>query len=246
MIKQIILSCALLASLAPLAAAAQFKPGTQPLVDGIYASTQAVITGRSPVFSWEYTGGISSFTVRVSADAAFTAAGELWNYTGSTTTANTLNFITRIPYNADGTAAALAAGQTYFWEVAIYGDGVSQSASSMFTAVASAVTMPRDQFDLAVDWNNPFNPGQGQCTVFRYVAHDHDRRMQLRVFTLSGELVREWPERPVLMDTWYSETWDGKNNDGATVARGMYLVNLKDVGDQAGITRRVGVVTGKP
>lgn len=246
MMKYILCCFALLGCLSPFAAAAQFKPGTQPLVDGVYASTQAVITGRNPVFSWEYTGTVSSFTITVSADAVFSSSGELWNFIGSTTMPNTMNLITRIAYNSDGTGAALIAGITYFWEVTIYGDGVSQSASSIFTAVTSAVTLPREKFDLAVDWNNPFNPTQGQQTAFRYIARDHDRRMQLRVFTLSGELVRDWPERPVLMDTWYSETWDGKNNDGETVARGMYLVNLKDVGDQSGVTRRIGVLTGKP
>jgi len=224
-------------------AEARFKTGTLPLVDGVYNSTQAVITGRNPVFSWEYASAISSFTVIVSSDPiTFQPAGELWNYAGSTTTVNSINLITRIPYNTDGAAATLAAGTVYHWQVTIYDAGTSASSAGEFTAVAAAVAMPAEKFDLAVDWNNPFNPADGQYTVFRYTVKDRDRRVKLRVFTISGELVREWPEATALKDAWYTQTWDGKNHMGETVARGMYLVNLMDAGDNTGVTRRVAVV----
>src|SRR3989339_1754406 len=104
--KKILITCALLIISQSLFAAAKFKTGTLPLVDGVYNSTQAVITGRNPVFSWEYASAISSFTVIVSSDPiTFQPAGELWNYAGSTTTVNSINLITRIPYNTDGAAA---------------------------------------------------------------------------------------------------------------------------------------------
>lgn len=106
--------------------------------------------------------------------------------------------------------------------------------------LSSAVDVER--YALAVDWNNPFNPAKNQYTIFSFAAKDRDRMMQLRVFTVSGELVRDWPELTVLKDAWYTQDWDGKNNLGETVARGIYFVNLIDIGDNSGLTRRVVVI----
>ncbi|OGS18147.1 MAG: hypothetical protein A2219_05155 [Elusimicrobia bacterium RIFOXYA2_FULL_50_26] len=243
MTKNAIVFLALLFVVPSAWADARFKAGTLPLVDGVYNSTQAVITGRNPVFSWEYASVISSFTVIVSSDPiTFQTSGELWNYAGTTTTVNSINLITRVPYNTDGAGATLAPGVAYHWQVTIYDEGTSASAVGEFTAVTAAVTLPAEKFDLAVDWNNPFNPANGQYTIFRYTAKDRDRRVKLRVFTISGDLVQEWPELTVLKDAWYTQTWDGKNYQGETVARGMYFVNLMDTGDNTGVTRRVAVV----
>jgi hypothetical protein len=224
----------------PATAEVRFASGTLPLVDGIYNSTQAVITGRQPVFSWEFLGTVSSFTVVVSSDAVFDASGEQWQYVGSTSSANTINYITRVAYAG---ADALQADTRYFWQVALHdGAGASVTATGEFTTVTSAVTLPEQKFDLAVDWNNPFNPVTGQVTRFRFAAKDRDRAVKLRVFTLTGELVCDWPEQTALKNAWYTETWDGRNSDGAIVARGIYLVNLADTGDNKGVTRKVLVV----
>ena len=240
--KLLLLSC--LMFLAAKLWAAQFTTGTLPLVDGIYNSTQTIVTAHQPVFSWEYSGTVSSFTVTVSSDNVFSPSGELWSYTCSTTAANTINYITRVSYDADGTALqALAAGATYYWQVVIYGDdGSSAAASGRFSTIDAAVTLDGDKFDLAVDWNNPFNPAKGQYTVFRYAAKDRDRNLQIRIFSLSGEFIREWPEQAAMQGAWYTVNWDGKNADGVIVARGIYFVNLIDLGDKKGITRRVAVV----
>ncbi len=222
-----------------------FKPGSLPLVDGVYNSTQAVVNGHQPLFSWEYACVVASFTITVSDDDIFSPAGELWNYHGSTSMANSINFITRVPYNVDGSASlpVLAGSTVYYWQVALYDDHASSAAlSGQFTTVASEASLPGEKIDLAVDWNNPFDPSRGQCTKFRFTSKDHDRRMRVRVYTLSGELVREWPEQVVLTNAWYTETWDGKNANGEIVARGLYLVNLIDTGEGKGITRRVAVV----
>jgi hypothetical protein len=228
----------------PLWGAAKFRIGTLPLVDGVYNSTQTVVTGRQPVFSWAIGDLVSSFTVTVADN--FPPTTTFWDYTGSTTSLNTINFTTRVPYNADSSALPLAANTTYAWRVVIYnvdanGNSSSATAVSQFSTVATAVTLTGGSFDLAVDWNNPFNPAT-QYTVFRFVAKDRDRSVKLQVFTLSGALVRDWPEQTVLKDAWYTQMWDGKNNDGDTVARGIYLVNLKDTGEGKGVTRRVAVI----
>jgi len=217
--------------------------GGSVCVDGLVTSTQTVITSRQPLFSWEYSGSVSSFTIVVSADPLF--ASTVWNYTGSTTTANTVNFITRVPYNIDTFATALSAKTVYYWQVTIYDNGVSASSGvGQFTTITSAANLSGEKYDLAVDWNNPFNPSNSQITKFRFIAKDRDRKLQLRVFTLSGELVTEWPEQTAIQGAVYTQEWDGKNNNNEIVARGIYLVNLMDVGDKTGVTRKVAVVNG--
>ena len=222
---------------------ANFKSGTNILVDGVYNSTQAVISGRQPVISWEYTSIVSSFTIVVSTDnTTFNATGEKWSYVGSTTTSNTINSITRISYDSNGAGSGLTAGEVYCVKVALFEDGTEVSKKAQFTAVSSVVEFTGTTFDLMVDWNNPFNPADGKYTVFRFTAKDRDRKLKLRVFTLSGELVQEWPEVTVLKDAWQTQMWDGRNFDNQIVARGVYFVNLMDVGDKTGITRRVAVI----
>lgn len=217
-----------------------FKTGTNPLVDGVYNSTMVVITGRQPVFSWEYATYVGSFTIAVNDDTG----AAVWNYIGSTTTVETINYIMRVPYNKDGAATALAAGKTYAWTVTIY-DVADTSATSSFSTVSSAVTLPDTKLDLAIDWNNPFDPSKNQTTKFVFSSKNRDRKVQVRVFTLSGALVQYWGEQTILKDAWYTITWDGKNLDGDVVARGIYLVSLLDVGEGTGVTRKVAVVKDK-
>jgi hypothetical protein len=213
-------------------------------VDGVVNSTEAVITSHQPVFSWEFSGSVSSFTVTVSTDSAFTSS--VWSYIGSTDSINTINYITRVQYDERHTATAqLIANSVYYWQVTIYDNGVSASDGGQFRTTASAVNPAGEKYDLVIDWNNPFYPSRNQATKFRFGAKDSDRKLKLRIFTLSGELVAEWPEQTALKDAIYTVTWNGKNSNNETVARGIYLVNITDVGDKDGITRKVAVINDK-
>lgn len=226
-------------SLVATATAADFQPGTTPLVDGVAASTQVVVANHQPLFSWQFSGSISSFTITVSTDAAFADVGELWDFIGTTSTANTLNYITRVAY----AGTALDIGTKYYWQVALY-DGVSSAVSPAleFSTIAGSAELGAGNLALAVDGNNPFDPSSGQKTRFVFASHGRDRLVQVRVFTLSGALVRAWPELSVLRDAWYTQEWDGTNAEGEPVARGMYLVNLKSSGESRGVMRRVAVI----
>jgi flagellar hook assembly protein FlgD len=152
-----------------------------------------------------------------------------------------------VPYNFDSTAAALNADTTYYWLVTIYDDtGAAVFAPvGQFTTTTSATTLTGSKFDLEIDWNNPFNPSLNEITKFRFTSKDVDRKLQLRIFTLSGLLVREWPQQVAIQNAYYTQEWDGKNSNGETVARGIYLVNLLNVGDNVSVTRKVAVVNGK-
>jgi hypothetical protein len=219
----------------------EFRSALSLQVDGVYTSTSVVVTGRQPVFSWEYASGISSFTVTVSTSTDTTTP--LWTCAGSTTAANSINFITRIPFNTGGTTAELQPYTTYWWAVELFNEGSSSmSAVNQFFTVAAAVTLNKEKFDLAVDWNNPFNPAKGQITKFRFTAKDRDRSLQLRVYSVSGDLVMEWPAQFALKDAWYTIDWNGTNDNGEIVGRGIYLVNLEDVSEHKGVTRKVIVV----
>jgi hypothetical protein len=214
-------------------------------VDGVINSTQAVITSHLPLFSWEFTGIVSSFTLTVSASPS--SASTLWSYSASTSTVNTLNNITRVPYNIDGNAAVLNADTLYYWQVTVYDESGTPVPAPItsFTTTTSATTLTGSKFDLEIDWNNPFNPSLNEITKFRFTSKDVDRKLQLRVFTLSGVLVREWPQQVAIQNAYYTQEWDGKNSNGEMVARGIYLVNLLNVGDNASVTRKVAVINGK-
>ena len=241
--KHLIILLLIVLSAVPSLFAATIVPGTA-CVDGVLKSTQTVITSHQPVFSWEFTGNISSFTVIVSADSLF--ASSVWNCTGSTDSINTINYITRVQYGQYSAATSqLSANNLYYWQVTIYDNGVSALDGGQFTTTASAVNPSGEKYDLVIDWNNPFNPSKNQVTKFRFGAKDRDRELKLRIFTLSGVLVAEWPEQTAIKDAIYTETWDGKNSNNETVARGIYLVNLTDVGDKDGVTRKVAVINGK-
>ena len=213
-------------------------------VDGVVNSTQVVITSRQPMFSWEYTGSVSSFTIVVCTDPGLSSVA--WSCASSTDSINTINNITRVQYGQyTAAASALSANKVYYWQVTIYDNGASASSGiGYFATTASAATPSSSKYDLVIDWNNPFNPSKNQVTKFRFSAQDRDRKLKLRIFTLSGEFVAEWPEQTALQGAVYTQEWNGKNSNNETVARGIYLVNLMDVGDKTGVTRKVAVING--
>ena len=57
-------------------------------------------------------------------------------------------------------------------------------------------------------------------------------------------MVKDYTAQTLIKNAWATLTWDGRNNDGDMVARGIYIVNLIDVGDQRSksVTKRVAVV----
>jgi flagellar hook assembly protein FlgD len=72
--------------------------------------------------------------------------------------------------------------------------------------------------------NNVINPVQGEKAQVRYHLVNGGR-VTIQVFTLDGNMVK------VLYRGWraqgeYIEVWDGKNNGGRSVARGMYFVRV--------------------
>ena len=52
----------------------------------------------------------------------------------------------------------------------------------------------------------------------------------MKVFDLSGELVRPVFDDTVTHGLWFQATWDGRNYDGSTVASGVYFVSVRGAG----------------
>ena len=263
--KKVTITVCLLTLFAVSLIAGPFRYGSTPLVDGKSNPDQVVISNRNPVITWEYIDGISSFTVTVSESPTFAPA--IWSYTATPNNSNTPNLVdgvvydinppvsgsnvatskykmTRVAYNTDSLGAALLANKTYYVKVDIFDNGTIETTNSQFSTQASEITLGSSALELAVDWNNPFNPWIGEYTKFRFCVNDHDRRVKIRIFSISGNLVKDYTAQTLIKNAWATLTWDGRNNDGDMVARGIYIVNLIDVGDQRSksVTKRVAVV----
>ncbi len=74
--------------------------------------------------------------------------------------------------------------------------------------------------------NNVFDPSLGQSTTIRYYFKS-DGRVTLKVYTLQGRLIRTLIDDVRGAGVYSDASWDGKNDDGVTVASGIYLVHIE-------------------
>ncbi|GHV89985.1 hypothetical protein AGMMS50268_04880 [Spirochaetia bacterium] len=72
--------------------------------------------------------------------------------------------------------------------------------------------------------NNVINPNQGEQVFVDYIL-TRGGRVTIQVFTLDGNLVKVL-ERSGKDAGEYIASWDGKNNGGRVVARGMYFIRV--------------------
>jgi hypothetical protein len=86
--------------------------------------------------------------------------------------------------------------------------------------------------------NNVINPDRGDSAVLQYVL-TRSGRVTIQVFTLDGNLVKVL-ERSSRAVGEYAVSWDGRNNGGRTVARGLYFIRI--VGPDIDEIRKVMVV----
>jgi hypothetical protein len=86
--------------------------------------------------------------------------------------------------------------------------------------------------------NNVINPSRGEKTYVHYQL-SKSGRVTIQVFTLDGSMVKSLrrENRPA---GEYTEAWDGTNNGGHAVARGMYFIRV--VGPDIDEIRKVMVV----
>jgi cyclomaltodextrinase len=92
------------------------------------------------------------------------------------------------------------------------------------TAFITSVGVPPNvaqTYSLFQNYPNPFNP----TTTIRFVSPSNGF-VALTVYNILGQKVKELINEYRPMGT-YQVVWDGKNNDGATVASGVYFYTLK-------------------
>jgi flagellar hook assembly protein FlgD len=94
--------------------------------------------------------------------------------------------------------------------------------------------------DLKIDHNNPLKPARRSRLVA--ASFDRDRNLRMRVFSMSGELVMDWPEFIVPKDAYYVIEWDGSDINGVRLKRGIYIVNLYDANDKSRSNKRIAIL----
>ncbi len=110
----------------------------------------------------------------------------------------------------------------------------------------TAFVNPNAAGGYVTNYPNPFHPGEQPTTIAWQL--DDNARVSLRIFSLSGALVRQetfergGPGGTTGLNEW---AWDGKNGDGRMVASGGYLALLEAQGTGETLhvmRRRIAVV----
>jgi len=121
------------------------------------------------------------------------------------------------PISGYSDAATANPGQSY-----VSSDGTSWtditsiwSNTNVCIKAIAGIVLPSPDLTGLVVYPNPFEPAKGHTKVtFEALTEE----VTIRIFTLSGELVRK-EELPFQ----YSWDWDGKNMNGEELARGVYI-----------------------
>jgi len=87
-------------------------------------------------------------------------------------------------------------------------------------------------WELRQNWPNPFN----SSTNIEYVVRNQETKVQLRVYNLAGELVRELVNGAEKTG-FHRVTWDGRDNRGKMVANGVYFYRLNSSSNR--VTKRM-------
>jgi hypothetical protein len=108
-------------------------------------------------------------------------------------------------------------GRSYWYEIML----VSQSGDESFGPIEAKIGTTPVTYKVHQSYPNPFNP---VCTI-RYEI-PRAGKVNLQVFDVSGVLVRN------LVDGWceagvYSETWNGRSDDGSALPSGVYFYSVK-------------------
>jgi hypothetical protein len=121
---------------------------------------------------------------------------------------------------ADSTWVVLTSGATAGTTVKVVQNGV---------AVTLAATAQRLGAETAFTGANLFKPGQGGSLDIGFKALQ-DGRLSVRIFNVAGETVRNLAFIDVQAGVLYALKWNGRNDDGQTVAAGIYVISVQGGG----------------
>jgi len=94
--------------------------------------------------------------------------------------------------------------------------------SSVFSANIKVST--QNEFDLTEVMNHP-NPFTNLTSFYYYLSQDADR-VQIKIFTLAGRLIKQIPFASSRRGFNFSSTWDGRDQEGDRVANGVYIYKV--------------------
>ncbi|MFH1379358.1 MAG: FlgD immunoglobulin-like domain containing protein [bacterium] len=231
--KKIIVFFIFILSVMKIYAAPPASSSSRIRVDGISGNTKVVISGRNPVFSWDFDFAGEDQNSAAIQIGSSVGASDIWSF----------NEVLLVKYKVYNGSNALQPDTTYFWQISITNGNNETSApvQSSFHTITSAVSLSALKADLKIEWNNPFNPNKGQITKILYQLIDGNENTTVRIYTITGELVKTLADHIAERNALYTVEWDGKNAEGYVVASGIYLVNLK-AGTTITETRRIAVI----
>jgi hypothetical protein len=195
-------------------------------IDGQPENSEVVVVDRLPVYSWEYRDvdaddNQKAVNIQIANDTSF-------NSIHASFTEFVEEDVFRVSYPSSATA--LQPGRAYYMRVRIMdatGSYGEWSETLSFTTVSPAINMNEGTVDLKIDWNNPFY--SGEVTKIRYnIPSGADKKVFMGVYSLSGRLVKTLVDNVAKMSgVIHTEYWDGKDENGSSVASGTYIVHLR-------------------
>ncbi len=103
---------------------------------------------------------------------------------------------------------------------------VAPAAGAFPFSSGKTAVLPRDIETAFSNYPNPFVAGSGKTTITFYMPDEG--RASVRVFTITGELVRTIVDNESFAAGLHQElSWDGKNGNGSMVLNGVYYLVLK-------------------
>ncbi len=209
-------------------------------VDGSSENINVVVIDRNPLIHWKYTGTVTKYEVVMSTFMSGLSSGTtIWFVEGTTTTINTLNFITRIECNYSN----FNNNDTYYLKLKLYSSSTTfvEEKFQFKTSPTAIKQLTTNKLEFYIDQNNPFCPKQNETTTLRYIVKDKDLNVKLYVFTISGKYIRKLVDHSALKDVLYSQVWDGKDDSGNILPEGMYIA-IVVAGDYVPVSKFIGII----
>jgi len=106
-------------------------------------------------------------------------------------------------------------------KINVSGSAIVNENPAQALASVSVANIP-SKFDLGQNYPNPFNP----TTTIKYQLAKQ-ANVTLRIYSITGQLIRTIVDGVQQQPGYYSVIWDGLNNSGQQVASGVYIYRLE-------------------
>lgn len=106
---------------------------------------------------------------------------------------------------------------------AVGASGAILKFSTELSTTASTVSTPQGNIKAI---NNLFDPSKNEVTTIQYGILNSGKVI-LRIYSMQGRIVRTLVNNETLSAGAYTVPWDGRNDDGQTVASGIYLAHIE-------------------